>query len=255
MSATSLERQHLLLRLIEERRRVTIPQVCAALQVSEATARRDLNALADEGAIVRIHGGARALHQAPPEPPWMQRAQEQAEEKQRIAAAAAAQVADGETLFLGGGTTTMEVGRHLRSRQGLTVFTNSLLVAGALGGAPGVEVTLLGGTLRASEQSLIGPLTMQGLADLRALKVIMGIRAIHTTEGLTNAYLDESLVDRAIFQAASRVIIVADHTKCERISNVFVAPLTIVDLLVTDNAAPEPFVVALRQQGLRVLTV
>jgi DeoR/GlpR family transcriptional regulator of sugar metabolism len=255
MSAASLERQHQLLRLIEERRRVTIPQVCEALQVSEATARRDLNALAEEGTIVRIHGGARALHQAPPEPPVMQRAQEQAEEKQRIAAAAAAQVADGDTLFLGSGTTTMEVARLLRNHRSLTVFSNSLLVAAALGGAAGVEVTLLGGTVRASEQSLIGPLTMRGLADLRAVKVIMGIRALHPVEGLTNAYLDESLVDRALLQAASQVILVADHTKCGRVSTVFVAPLAMVDLLVTDTGAPEPFVAALRQQGLRVLMV
>jgi DeoR/GlpR family transcriptional regulator of sugar metabolism len=240
---------------IDLRHRVTVPEISREFSVSLATARRDLEALASQGKVQRVHGGAIALRQAPPEPPVLLRTQEQLEEKRRIAAAAAALVTDGETIFLGSGTTAMEVARHLHGRQGLTVFTNSLLVVNVLADAPGVTLLLLGGRLRASELSLIGHLTEQGLADLRALKVIMGIRALDLEHGLTNAYLEEGAIDRTLLRLASEAIIVADHTKCERVSTVFVAPLDVIDTLVTDQATPAGFVEALLSQGIQVLVV
>ena len=158
------ERQRLLLEWIEQRQRVTVPEITERFAVSPATARRDLEMLASEGKVQRVHGGAIAIRRAPPEPPVLQRSLQQAEEKQRIAALAADLVADGETIFLSSGTTVMEVAYLLRQRQNLTVFTNSLLVISALADAPGVEVIVLGGVVRASESSLVGVLTLRALS-------------------------------------------------------------------------------------------
>lgn len=251
----SLERQNRLQAWVEERRRVSVPEIAEHFAVSLATARRDLETLARQGKVQRVHGGAVAVRRAPPEPPVVQRNVEQADEKQRIAAAAAALVRDGETIFLGSGTTTAAVADCLRHHRHLAVFTNSLTVVNALQNAAGVTVNLLGGTVRMSEGSLIGPLTMQALATLRAVRVIMGIRAIDLEEGLTNNYLEESLVDREILRIASETILVADHTKCGRVSTVFVAPLEEVDLLITDDQTPAPFLAALRQRGIGVQVV
>jgi DeoR/GlpR family transcriptional regulator of sugar metabolism len=223
--------------------------------VSLATARRDLETLAEQGKVQRVHGGAVAVRRAPPEPPIMQRSAEQLEEKQRIAAAAASLVEDGETVFLGSGTTVMEVALCLRERRNLSVFTNSLAVVNALGDAPGVAMVLFGGTVRMSEASLSGPLTLQGLAALRSVKVILGIRALDVEQGLTNNYLDESLMDREILRIASQVIVVADHTKCERVSTVYVAPVEVIDTLVTDTKTPPEVVAALQGRGVNVLIV
>ena len=252
VAESALERQRLLLEWIEARQRVTVPEITERFAISPATARRDLDALAGEGKIRRVHGGAIAVRRAPPEPPVMQRALEQAEEKKRIATLAASLVKDGETLFLSSGTTVMEVAHQLRERQNLTVFTNSLLVVNALAGAAGVEVVVLGGVLRASESSLVGALTLRALAELRALKVIFGVRAIDLEQGLTNNALEESLVDREILRIGSEVIVVADHTKLGRVSTVFVAPLDVVDILVTDAAAPKEIVHSLRERGIDV---
>ncbi len=246
------ERQRLLLDWIEQRQRVSVPEVIDRFAVSPATARRDLEALAASGKVQRVHGGAIAVRRAPPEPPVLMRALEQSDEKKRIAAVAASLVIDGETIFLSSGTTVMEVAHLLRDRRNLTVFTNSLLVVNELAGAPGVEVILLGGVVRASESSLVGSLTMRSLAELRALKVIFGIRAIDLEQGLTNNSLDESLIDREILRIGSDVIIVADHTKIGRVSTVFVAPLDVIDTLVTDSAAPDEIVQAMREQGITV---
>jgi len=249
---SATERQRRLLAWIEQRERVSVPEIIDRFAVSPATARRDLEVLAGEGKVQRVHGGAIAMRRTPPEPPVMQRALEQAEEKRRIAVAAATLIADGETIFLSSGTTVMEVAYLLRCRRDLTVFTNSLLVATVLADAPGVEVILLGGMVRSSERSLVGTLTMRSLAELRAIKVIFGIRAIDLEQGLTNNSFEESVVDREILRVASEMILVADYTKFGRVSTVFVAPIEAIDVLVTDAAAPADMVAALRVAGVDV---
>jgi DeoR/GlpR family transcriptional regulator of sugar metabolism len=250
---SNVERQQQVLHYIEERQRVTVAGLCARFAVSVATARRDLEALEELGAIRRVHGGALAVRRAPPELPALERAREQAAEKDHIGAAAAALVGDGETVFVSSGTTTLEVARHLRDRSGLTVITNSLPVLNVLANASGVTLIGLGGMLRRSEMSLIGHVTELALAELRADKVIIGIRAIDIEQGLTNDYLPETMTDRAILRSGRAVIVTADHTKCGRVSAAFVAPVAAMHTLVTDAATPRAFIAAVEAQGVRVV--
>ncbi len=95
--------------------------------------------------------------------------------------------------------------------------------------------------MRSTEQSFIGHLTEQALGELRVNKVILGIRAIDLATGITNDYLPETRPTAKILSISREVIVVADHTKCERISSVFLAPLSQVHTLITDTQAPESF--------------
>ncbi|MEN9933426.1 MAG: hypothetical protein RLZZ387_5 [Chloroflexota bacterium] len=248
-----IERQQEMLRYITAQGRVTVAALSDRFAVSEATARRDLEALEAAGVVRRVHGGALAVRQAPPELPALERAREQAEHKRRIGAAAAALVNDGETVFISSGTTTLEVASHLRMRHGITVITNSLMVMNVLAGSEGVTLIGLGGMLRRSEMSLIGHVTELALAELRADKVIIGIRAIDIEQGLTNDYVPETMTDRAILRIGRSVIVVADHTKLGRVSAALVAPVSSMTTLVTDSAAPPDFCAALEEQGVRVI--
>lgn len=252
---SGLERREQLIQFVEAQQRVTIEQICAEFSVSPATARRDLDVLAQEGKVRRFHGGALAVKSAPPEPPFAERSTEQADEKRRIGQAAAALVRDGETVLLSSGTTVLEVARQLRRHRDLTVVTNSLLVMNMLADAPGVTLIGLGGMLRPTERSFVGHLTEIALSELRVNKAILGIRAIDLDTGLTNDYLPETQTDRKILSISREVILVADHTKCGRISSVFVAPLNVVHTFVTDTAAPPAFTDAIRGLGIHVLTV
>ncbi len=252
---SGLERREQLLRFVETQQRVTINQICQEFLVSPATARRDLEILEQEGKVRRFHGGALLTASAPPEPPFAERSAEQAEEKRRIGRAAAALVNDGETLFLGSGTTVLETARNLRQHRELTVITNSLLVMNMLADVPDITLVGLGGILRSTEQSFIGHLTELALSELRVNKVIMGIRAIDLDTGITNDYLPETQTDRKILSISREVIVVADHTKCARLSSVFLAPLTQVHTFITDMLAPEEFTAALSDLGIQVLTV
>ena len=101
--------------------------------------------------------------------------------------------------------------------------------------------------------SMIGHLAEQALVEVHANKVVMGIRALDIERGLTNDYLPETMTDRAILNVGREVIIVADHTKCGRISTAFVAPLSVMHTLVTDDKAPPSFVNTLTSRDIRVL--
>jgi len=252
-SLSSFERQRKIAELITQRERVAVSDLCEQFSISVATARRDLEALAAQGKIRRVHGGAIAARQAPPELPASERAGEQLDEKRRIGRAAAELVQDGETIFLGSGTTVAEVAPHLQQRHGLTVITNSLPVLNTLAGAPGVTVVSLGGVLRRSEMSLIGHIAEQALGEVRADKVFLGIRAIDLEEGLTNDYLPETMTDRAILRSGRAVVVLADHTKCGRVSTARLAPLSAMHVLVTDAGTPVEFRDALAAHGVRVL--
>jgi DeoR/GlpR family transcriptional regulator of sugar metabolism len=250
---SSEERQSNIINLLVRQGRLSVGEIVEQFKVSEATARRDLEALSEQGKLQRVHGGAIFSQQAPPELPILQRTQDQAEKKARIGRRAAELVNDGETVFLGSGSTVLEVAHHLKHRRGLTVITNSLPVLNALSGLPDVQVIALGGVLRDSELSFIGHLTEQALAEVHADRVIVGVHAISLEHGLTNDYLPETMTDRAILKAGGEVILTADHTKINTISTAFLAPITSIHTLVTDQDAPAEFVTALESQGIKVI--
>lgn len=246
------ERQNNIVALLARQGRLSVAEIVEQFRVSEATARRDLESLAEQGKIQRVHGGALSVKEAPPELPILQREQEQFFEKQHIGQAAAALVRDGETVFLGSGTTVLEVARNLRSCQNLTVITNSLPVMNTLANVAGITLVALGGMLRPSELSFIGHISEQALAEVRADKVIIGVHAINLKNGLTNDYLPETMTDRAILRAGREVVVVADHTKINAVATAFLAPLTSIHTLVTDQKTPPDFLAALRQRGISV---
>ncbi len=249
------ERQKQILSLLSRQKRLSVAEIVEQFSISEATARRDLETLASQGKAQRVHGGVIAVEQAPPELPILQREGEQADEKSLIGQAAAELIKDGETVFLGSGTTVLEAAKHLRERKNLTVVTNSLPVLNALAGSKSITVVSLGGQLRESELSFIGHITEQALAELRVDKVIMGARGVSLEHGLTNDYLPETQTDRAILKIGREVIIIADHSKVNRVSTALLAPLKTVHTFVTDSQADKKFLQTLKRMGIQVVVV
>ena len=247
------ERQKQILSLLTKQRSLSVAEIVEQFSVSEATARRDLETLASEGKLQRVHGGAIAVEKAPPELPILERASEETDEKVRIGRATAGLIADKETVFLGSGTTVLEVAKNLRDRKNLTVITNSLPVLNTLAGIKEITVISLGGMLRDSELSFIGHITEQALAEVRVDKVVMGTRGISLEHGLTNDYLQETLTDRAILKIGREVIIVADHTKVNRVSTVLLAPLEVMNIFVTDSLTEKKFIQSLKKQNINVI--
>jgi DeoR/GlpR family transcriptional regulator of sugar metabolism len=229
------ERQGRIRVMVEDQGRVFVQELSGYFNVSEATIRRDLEKLDGQGWVQRTHGGAMRVKRATREPPMLQRIDEQREEKQRIGQVAAALVKDGETIFLGSGTTVLEIARHFPEGLSLTVITNSLLVVNELAERSGIEMIVIGGMLRQSELSMVGHIAEQTVLEFRADRVFMGMRAIDARHGFTNDYLPETMTDRAIFKIAPKVIIVADHNKFGKVSSVLVGPVTGAHMVITDE--------------------
>ncbi|EKD87641.1 MAG: DeoR family transcriptional regulator [uncultured bacterium] len=249
----NVERQERILQLLNEKKRISVDEICELFSISKATARRDLEVLTEQKSVSRVHGGAVSLKTAPPESPFLQRETAQAEEKKSIGKACAQLVQNGETVFLGSGTTVLEVAKELKDRKGLTIVTNSLPVLNLLSGIPNISVIGLGGLFRESELSFIGQITERALDEIRVDKVIIGIHAIHLELGLTNDYLPEAMTDKAIMKAGNQVIVVTDHTKINTVSAAFLAPVTSIQKLITDHDTSVEFIAALKEKGIEVI--
>jgi DeoR family transcriptional regulator of aga operon len=247
------ERQQQILETLRDHRQVTVIDLSRRFDVSEVTIRRDLRELAGQGALRRAHGGAVAAVPAPPESPVVKRMIQAEHCKTCIGRAAAALVSDGDSVFIGSGSTTAHVARLLVGRKGLTVVTNALTVAAELAAAEDVTVVVTGGMLRASELSLVGHITEQALREVRVDKVILGMRAISLEEGMTNDFLPEVMTDRTIIEMAPDLIVVADHTKFGKVASAYIAPVERITMLVTDPEVDAKFVAHLEELGIRVI--
>jgi len=254
-SVSNYERRRRLARRVEQMGRLSVADICEQFGISEATARRDLDALSEEGLVQRVHGGAIATQKAPPELPVLDRQSEQSEEKQRIGQAAAALVPDGASVFLGSGTTVLEIARCLRQRSNtnLTIVTNSLSVINALADLPGLNLIGIGGIFRPTELSFIGHLAEEVLAEIYVDIVFIGTRAISLQQGLTNDYLAETMTDRAILKVGKRVVLTTDHTKFGRVATAFLAPLENIHTIVTDTGTPDEYLSELETRGITII--
>jgi DeoR/GlpR family transcriptional regulator of sugar metabolism len=247
------ERLQRILQVIQKDGHATAGDLARSFGVSEITIRRDLIELDTRGVIRRAHGGAIVSTPSAVEPPIIHRIAQEKECKEAIARTAAALINDGESVFIGSGSTTAYVARYLTNHKRLTIVTNALNVSTELATAEEITVVVLGGMMRREELSLIGHIAEQSLREVAFDKVIIGIPAIDLKAGLTNDYLPEVITDRTILNRAREVILVADHTKCGLVASAFVAPLIRVNTLITDSHTSPEFLEGVRAQGVRVI--
>ncbi|KQV18343.1 DeoR family transcriptional regulator [Kitasatospora sp. Root187] len=216
---------------------VSLRELARVVQTSEVTVRRDVRALEAEGLLDRRHGGAVLPGGFSREPGYPQKTHLAAAEKSAIADLAASMVEEGDAVVVGAGTTTQELARRLARVPGLTVVTNSLLVAQALAHANRVEVVMTGGTLRGSNYALVGSGAEQSLNGLRVTKAFISGSGLTAERGLSTTNMLSASVDRALVQSATEVIVLADHTKLGADTMFQTVPTEAITRLVTDEQA------------------
>jgi DeoR/GlpR family transcriptional regulator of sugar metabolism len=204
------------------------------LGVSEMTVRRDLDQLQAQGLVRRVRGGAVALDVPVERAGFDVRERWLTGVKSRLGRAAAEMIEPGSTVLLDAGTTTVELAGHLARRAPLTVAVLSLQAAVRLADQPGIRLLVIGGESRAGERSLVGPLALAALEQLRFDTFVMSIGAVHHELGWSEFDLDDAAVKRAALRRAGRTIVVADSTKLGVQAFARVGPLDAVDVLVTD---------------------
>jgi len=231
-----LERQEKIAQLLEQRGTLTVAQISVIFEISEATVRRDLAALANRNLIRRVHGGAMVKHPvATSEAPILHRQKQNADVKQRIGKAAAELIQDGETVLLIGGSTGLAVARELVHHVNLTIVTDSLLVANELLQQGVHRVIILGGLVDPNERAVRGTLSRMILSELQVDKVVIGTKAISIERGLSSESVEEAELFRNFIKAGHSVIVVTDSTKFRQSALARVTGIDQVDVLVTDE--------------------
>jgi DeoR/GlpR family transcriptional regulator of sugar metabolism len=209
------QRQKLIVDEIRRRGAVRVSELTELLAVSDMTIRRDLDVLAGSGLIEKVHGGATALGRlSTDEPGFEAKSHRQLQEKEAIAVAASRLVEPGQAIALTAGTTTWRLAHHLLRVPELTVVTNSIQVANVLHheGRPDLSVVLTGG-VRTPSDALVGPVAVATLRSLHVDLLFMGVHGITPDAGFTTPNLLEAETNQALIASATRVVVVADHTK------------------------------------------
>ncbi|MFE7131773.1 DeoR/GlpR family DNA-binding transcription regulator [Streptomyces sp. NPDC057638] len=247
------QRRALILDEVRRRGGVRVNELTRRLNVSDMTVRRDLDALARQGVVEKVHGGAvPVVETSTHEPGFEVKSALELRAKEEIARAAARLAAPGSAIALSGGTTTYALAHRLLEVPDLTVVTNSVRVADVFHTAqrpassgeppaprPGAATVVLTGGMRTPSDSLVGPVADQAIRSLHFDVLFLGVHGISVEAGLSTPNLAEAETNRHLVRAARRVVVIADHTKWGTVGLSSFAALTEVDTLVTDAGLSE----------------
>lgn len=252
---TTRERRAAILQALKENSEVSIKDICERFNVSEVTVRKDLNMLHERNLLVRTRGGAIRL-------PESDNGNDMSisykrlyyhKEKQVIGQLAASLIKDGETILLDSGTTTLEIARNLHSFNKLTIITNALNIAAELLKYKRFNVIILGGYLRETSQSTVGPIAESNLKVFYCDKFFLGVDSFNIETGLSTPNIEEANLNQVMFSMAKEVIAVLDSSKFNKRSFVFIAPVNMINTVVTDSGIPVNVKRQLKSMNIEVL--
>lgn len=252
------ERRRLIVDYVETHGRATVEELATRFGTSTVTIRNDLEALARSGALARSHGGALpATQPVTNDVPLNIKETRSHPQKLRIGQAAAKLIEDGQTIILDSGSTTAEIARQIRQMkfEALTVVTNALNIALELSGLPNIRVMMLGGLLRPTSYSLVGPDAEQALSRISADKLFLGVDGLDPLVGVTTPDPLEASLNALMIRVSRETIAVFDASKLGQRSLSVITPVSTLNAVITDSSAPEEMVEALRSAGVDVTLV
>ena len=244
-----------ILRLLQSQGFVSFRQLCASLDASSATIRRDLERLEADGRISRVRGGARLTGEAAAErlvgAPFEINRARYAAEKAAIGRTAASICRPGEALIIDGGTTTFQMCAHLEPLQS-QVLTNSLHIVGELLPQPGTRVSVPGGAIFREQNIILSPFEDDGLSRYHASKLFMGAAAVGP-RGLMQADVVLVQAEQKLMDKADTLIVLADSSKFRTSASFLVCGLDAIDVVVTDAGITPAEIGMLQEHGVEVV--
>jgi DeoR/GlpR family transcriptional regulator of sugar metabolism len=218
----------------------TIEVLAEKFQVSAQTIRRDILALSEDNLVIRLHGGAGSVSTLV-NISYDARRISMLEEKQRIASAVAALIRPSQSIFMTGGSTMEIVAKELCSLSTLCIITNNIHAAMHLYSKKEIDLLMPCGRVRHHNGCIIGPATMEFIANFQTDFLIMGIGAI-SPEGLLLDYdYEEAMLMDKMMKNSREIILATDHTKFNKSATAQVGLLRDVSYLVTDREPPPHF--------------
>ena len=219
------QRARAILQQVSQHQTVSVTELCQATGASEATIRRDLNSLARQGRLVKIHGGATSLEEEEflAREPDLATKQRYSREKERIARYAAGLVGEDDVVYLDTGTTILHLADHLKGSKALFV-TSSIDLAGRLT-EHSLHVYVLGGTLKLGTVDLVGAEAIHALRRYNFTKVFLGVSGVSVSQGFTTPDPEAAALKSLAASRAQAVYVLADSSKFGRVTAATILPL------------------------------
>jgi DeoR/GlpR family transcriptional regulator of sugar metabolism len=247
---TSQRKQHIL-NILQRDGQIIAKTLSQELGLSEDTIRRDLRELAQEGLLQRVHGGA--LPASPAVTNFAGREEILVEAKIAIGRTAAGLIKNGQVVMLDGGTTSVQVARHIPRNLQATVVTHSARIALEFLEHPGIEVILIGGRLFKHSIVSVGAAAIEAIGHIRADVYFMGVTGIHPEAGLSTGDLEEAYVKNALCKQAAETIVLASQEKLGAASQYVITALSEVSGLIVEQDVPDEVLMPYVQLGLTVI--
>lgn len=241
----AVERRRRIAAEVSARGNATVSHLTDLLGVSAMTVRRDIDVLADQGVLRKVHGGVTAPGApASADGAFRSRVEQMGVEKRAIARRAAELVTPGMAVGLAGGTTTWELAHFLRQVEDITVVTNSLRIAALFerpqrADEPYTQTVVLTGGVRTPSDALVGSVAVRALEHLHCDLVFLSPYGLDAGAGITTTNMLEAETDRAFIAAGRTSVVLADHSKWGAIGLTTIVDLSEVDMLITDERMPE----------------
>lgn len=229
-----LERQKEIIKLLKTKKVLKMVELMDAMAISMDTLRRDINALVKQKKIEKIYGGVKLLEPKFGESDFDVRMDTHLEEKESIARVCSEFIKDGDCIYIDSGSTTLHIAKHIMNRKNLTVVTNSIPVVTELMNSD-VEIILIGGKVRKSEQSVITFEYLFNFNELNIVKAFICTSGISIEKGISDYNLEEAITRKKIIELSMQTFVVADSSKFGKDVTVAIAPLSQIDCIVTDE--------------------
>jgi DeoR/GlpR family transcriptional regulator of sugar metabolism len=250
VNGPSRQRHERILAEVLEKRHVTARDLALNMDVSEATVRRDLKAMAEDGQIELVYGGATIRR--PSDFSFRSKSTRNIEAKRIIGRLAAELVTDDEQIFIDSGTTCFEMTPFLKRRRGLSTIVSSARLALELD-APGLSVIMLGGQYRPDRMDAVGPLATSTLDQLRGYVCFVGADGLSMDFGPAAADIQSANLYRRAVQNSRSAVLLVDHTKFEAASLFKIVEWEAIKRLVTDQKPASEWMDFLAARGIEVI--
>ncbi len=248
------ERRARILQELKEKPKVHVSELSEKFAVSEVTIRKDLNELKRRNLLTRTRGGAIRLPEVNLGNDTTIRDKQlyNYKEKRAIGKLAASLIKENETIILDSGTTTLEVAKNLHAFNNLTIITNAINIALELLNYKRFSVILLGGHLRETSHSTVGPVAESSLKIFYCDKLFLGVDSFNLEKGVSTPNIEEANINQTMMAMAKETIAVFDSSKFNKRSFAFIAPVNKIGTVVTDEAIPSEIKGQLKQMGIKV---
>ena len=250
MSQATVERRKQIMAQLLDRKHVTVKELAESMDVSGATVRRDLKALADEEGLLLVHGGATLPRQR--DLSFRAKQLRAVAQKRIIGRLATALVRDGDQVFLDSGTTCSEMVPYLNKIHGVTVLANSARLALELN-APGLSVFLIGGEYRPDRMDTVGPMAMSTLNQVRGYVAFIGADGLSVDFGPSASDVASAHLHRLVIENAREAVLLVDSSKFGGASLFQIVDWSHISKVVTDRQPEEHWKRFFQEQDIELV--